>query len=93
MKTTVELPDNLYRQVKACAALKGQTIKAFFLEALQEKLGTVSPKPEGKEETGWRAVFGKGDKQAIAEVQKIIDEEFSQIDYAEWGLPEPENPS
>jgi len=89
MKTTIEVPDNLYRQIKSSAVLKGQTVKAFFLEALQEKLGTTSQKSE-EQEVGWRAVFGKGDKEAIAEVQKIIDEEFSQIDYAEWGLPEPE---
>jgi len=40
MKTTVEVPDTLYRQIKARAALKGQTIKAFFLEAIREKLLT-----------------------------------------------------
>ena len=91
MKTTVDVPDNLYRQIKARAALKGQTIKAFLLDALREKLGTTSPEPQ--EEAGWRAVFGKGDKEAIAEVQSIIDEEHSQIDYAEWGLPEPDNPA
>lgn len=39
MKTTVELPDSLYRQIKARAALQGQSIKAFFLDALREKLG------------------------------------------------------
>jgi len=91
MKTTVEVPDSLYRQVKARAALKGQTVKAFFLEALREKLIAATSKPQ--EEVGWRSVFGKGDKQAIAEVQKIIDEEFSQIDYAEWGLSAPEESS
>ena len=89
MKTTVELPDNLYRQIKAHAALKGQTIKAFFLDAVREKLGGTTETPE--EEPGWRAVFGKGDKEAIAEVQRIIDEDCRKIDYAEWDLPEPED--
>ncbi len=87
MKTTVEVPDNLYRQIKARAALQGQSVKAFFLEALREKLGLgVDPK---EEEIGWRAAFGKGDKEAIAEVQRIIDEEH-RIDTEGWDLPESE---
>jgi hypothetical protein len=86
MKTTVEVPDKLYRQIKAYAALKGQTIKAFFLDALRDKLASESqPKPkEGakqpQEKVGWRAVFGAADPKAVAEVQRIIDEEFSRID-------------
>lgn len=91
MKTTVELPDNLYRQIKAQAALQGQTIKAFFLDALRDKL--VQPAETAEEEVGWRAVFGKGDKEAIADVQGIIDENHNNIDYDSWGLPEPQGPA
>ena len=40
MKTTLDLPDRLYRQIKARAALRGQTVKAFFLDALRDKLAT-----------------------------------------------------
>lgn len=91
MKTTVELPDKLYRQIKAQAALQGQTIKAFFLDALRDKL--AQPAETAEEEAGWRAVFGKGDKEALAEVQRIIDEDHNKIDYESWGLPEPQGPS
>jgi hypothetical protein len=89
MKTTVEVPDQLYRQIKATAALKGQTIKAFFLEALRDKLGMLKPESQSEEteEVGWRAIFGKGDPDAVADVQRIIDEEFSRIDYSAWDLP------
>ena len=83
MKTTVEVPDNLYRQIKARAALQGQSIKAFFLDALREKLGMAV---EGEEDKGlgWRVAFGAADPEAVAEVQKIIDEEFSKIDPDDW---------
>lgn len=82
MKTTVELPDRLYRQIKARAALRGQTIKAFFLDALREKL---AQEVKGKSRaSGWRAAFGKGDAEAVAEVQSLIDEEFSKIDAEGW---------
>jgi hypothetical protein len=29
-------------------------------------------------------VFGKGDKKAVEEVQRIIDEEFSKVDPRDW---------
>jgi hypothetical protein len=78
MKTTVDLPDKLYRQIKARAALRGQTIKAFFLDSLRDKLIADNAKPKGQ--TGWRAAFGAARPEDVAEVQRIIDEEFSRID-------------
>ena len=38
MKTTIELPDALFRQSKSLAAARGVTLKRFFTEALEEKL-------------------------------------------------------
>jgi hypothetical protein len=82
MKTTVEIPDTLYRQIKARAALKGQTIKDFLVEAVRAKLASDKSKPKGK--TGWEAAFGAADPKEVAEVQRIIDEELSKIDPDDW---------
>jgi len=41
MKTTLEMPDELYREVKARAALRGQTVTALITEAL----GSIVRKP------------------------------------------------
>ena len=80
MKTTVEIPDRLYRQLKALAALKGQTIKAFFTDAVREKLAAEQPpKKNNKKVSGWRSVFGKADKKDMEELQRIIDEEFKKV--------------
>lgn len=38
MRTTVDLPDSLFRQVKAASALRGLTLKAFINQALQREL-------------------------------------------------------
>lgn len=38
MKTTLELPDDLYRQAKALAALKGQTMKDWLTALLRREL-------------------------------------------------------
>jgi hypothetical protein len=74
MTTTIEIPDSVYDQVKAHAALQGKTVEAFFVEAVHEKLADEQIPAE----LGWRSVFGKADKEAVAEVQRIIDEEFVQ---------------
>jgi hypothetical protein len=38
MKTTIEIPTALFRRAKSKAAERGQTLKEFMTEALQEKL-------------------------------------------------------
>ena len=58
MKTTLEIPDTLFRRAKSRAAERGQTLKQLVSEALQEKLaartGTARPgEPE------WMQGFGK----------------------------------
>jgi hypothetical protein len=80
MKTTLDLPDRLYRQIKARAALKGQTIKSFFLDAVRDKLA----KEQRSRKDGWRAVFGKANPDDVASLQRIIDEEFSQVSAEDW---------
>ena len=38
MKTTVEIPDSIFRGAKAKAAERGQALRKYVTEALQEKL-------------------------------------------------------
>lgn len=48
MKTTVELPDALFRQAKIRAAERGQTLRELFIEALEAALypnGGAGPGP------------------------------------------------
>ena len=80
MKTTIEITDPVYRQVKARAALRGQTMKAFVSEAICEKL-TFENRAET---TGWRATFGEAPAGSTEAVQATIDEEFSKIDLEAW---------
>ena len=82
MKTTIEIPDAVYRQVKARAALRGQSVRGFFLDAIKARLASESR--SAKSEPGWRAVFGKGDTGDVASLQSEIDREFSKIRPEEW---------
>ena len=81
MKTTIDLADPVYRQVKARAALRGVSMRAYLSEAIRERLERdarrVGP-------AGWRAAFGTVPKDAVREVQQQIDAEFSRIRAEDW---------
>jgi hypothetical protein len=48
MRTTVDIPDPLYREMKVRAAREGTTLKEIILEAVAQKLrtGKGTEKPE-----------------------------------------------
>ena len=82
VKTTIELPDPLFRQTKAAAALRGESIKDFVTAALRahlESQGTGAP-----EERGWRSVFGKASSEEVGEIDRIVAEELERIDLDSW---------
>ena len=81
MKTTIDIPDAIYRQLKARAALMGISMKALVLESVREKL--AAPAERG-ETAGWRSVFGKAPEGSLDEVRAVIEEEFSRIDPDDW---------
>ena len=83
MKTTIELDDELFRRSKAEAALRGQSLKAFFTAALRDYLGeTGTPSPARP--TGWRSVFGVADTAMVGPVDATVREEFGRVDPDEW---------
>ena len=81
MKTTLEIPDAVFRQIKARSALQGKSMKKFVLEAIREK---VLYESRPKKSHGWRAVYGKAPKGSLDEVRAIVDRQFSGIDIDEW---------
>jgi hypothetical protein len=81
MKTTLEIPDLLFRKAKSKAAERGQTLKQLVTEALQEKLAvnTDNTRPG---EPGWMEGFGKL-RRLRKETQRIqarIDKRFEVIE-------------
>jgi hypothetical protein len=79
MKTTIELPDQLFRKAKATAAERGLSLREFFAEALRDKLSR--PTARGGEPE-WMQGFGKLrhlHKETLR-VQAVIDQEFEVIE-------------
>jgi hypothetical protein len=81
MKTTIEIPDPLFRKAKSTAAERGQTLKEFVGEALQEKLAAnASRVPVG--EPAWMQGFGKLRRlhKETMRIQTRIEEAFEVIE-------------
>jgi hypothetical protein len=83
MKTTWDIPDELLREVKSLAALRGQPMKEWVTEALREKLATEGETASQKLR-GWKTVYGKADKRDVKRVREVIDDEFSQVNPDDW---------
>ena len=82
MKTTLEIPDPVFRQAKAQAAERGIPLRQFVTEAVQDKLANTK-KPGEKP---WIAGFGalRHLHKDNLRIQRIIDEEFGQIEPEDW---------
>ena len=82
MKTTLEIPDGIFRRAKSAAAERGIPLRQLVTEAVQEKLRTSSqPKP-------WMAHLGKlkplrNDKEK-RQIEKRVEQAFEKIDLELW---------
>jgi hypothetical protein len=82
MKTTIELPDAIFRQVKGHAAARGVTLKRFFIEALEEQFRRCASEPgTRKSETPWMGGFGVLSDLADENrrVLRVVEQEFETL--------------
>lgn len=82
MKTTLEIPDFLFRRAKSVAAQRGIPLRQFVTEAVQDKLNT---KP-GSFERPWMKHMGKLKRlhKETSRIEKRIEDAFEQIDRENW---------
>lgn len=78
MKTTLEIPDPIFRKAKATAGALGIPLREYVTQAVEEKLslGSQSTSKPWLECAGELAHLHK----ETLRIQKIIDEEFEQIE-------------
>ena len=81
VKTTIEIPDPLFRRVKSRAAERGQSLREFVAEALQEKL-SPNPSEAVAGDPPWMQGFGKLRRlhRERAQVEARIDEVFEVVE-------------
>jgi hypothetical protein len=82
MKTTLEIPDPIFRRAKSVAAQRGVALRAFVTEAVEEKLAAASQ--EGQKP--WVSLAGglKHLHKETARINRIMNREFEMIEPEEW---------
>lgn len=80
MKTTLEIPDFVFRRAKSMAAERGIPLRQFVTEAVQEKLMTTSQERPWMRHLGQLKHLGKERKQ----IEKRVEKTFEQIDRDVW---------
>lgn len=82
MKTTLEIPDNLLKEIKLINSKSGVSMKEFIVHAIVDRLDRV----KGSEEKPWMKAFGafKHLKEENQKIMSEIDLEFGKIDPKEW---------
>ena len=78
VKTTLEIPDGVFRRAKAKAAERGIPLRQFVTEAVEDKLrvgAAVGKKPWMKMVGGLRHL-----RKETARINRLIEQEFEQIE-------------
>jgi hypothetical protein len=78
VKTTLEVPDALFRKAKAKAAEQGIPLRQFVTEAVEDRLKAVTV----SEEKPWMQMAGglRHLRKETARIMRIIDAEFETIE-------------
>ena len=81
MKTTIEIPDPLFRKAKSHAAECGQTLKEFVTEALTARLAGAAQGSRSVDPR-WMSGFGKLRRlhKETTRIQAAIDDAFESIE-------------
>ena len=82
MKTTIELPEALFRRAKSVAAQEGVTLKQLLTEALESQLDARRRARNGKAAPKWMRAYGalrhlRHERKAI---ERAIESEFEKIE-------------
>ena len=80
VKTTLEIPDFLFRRAKSVAAERGIPLRQLVTEAMQEKLKTTSRERPWMKHLGKLKHLHKERKQ----IEKRVEEAFERIDPEVW---------
>ncbi|HEY2663209.1 MAG TPA: hypothetical protein VGI47_02620 [Candidatus Binataceae bacterium] len=78
MKTTLEIPDPIFRRAKTRAAESGIPLRQFITEAVEAKLEI----PVSSQDKPWMRGFGglRHLHKETVRIQRLIDEEFEKIE-------------
>ena len=81
MKTTIDIPDDLFRLAKARAAMSGISLRQFVTDTLRLKL-EQDRALDGPADPPWMRGFGALAelRSETARILRLVEEEFEQVE-------------
>jgi hypothetical protein len=82
VKTTLEIPDDLFREMKAAAALRGVKLRDFVSDAISGHLARMK-----RADSRWSQRLPpppKVPKSEMKRIHQLIQEESERIDGEDW---------
>jgi hypothetical protein len=78
VKTTLEIPDAVFRHAKSLAAQRGIPLRELVTEAVKDKLADADKAADKP----WMAAFGKLRRlrKETARINRRIEDEFEQVE-------------
>lgn len=82
MKTTLEIPDSVFRRAKSVAAARGIPLREFVTQAVKDKLAAETR----TEEKPWLKHMGKLKHlhKETLRINRLIEEDSEKIDAEMW---------
>ena len=82
MKTTLEIPDTVFRRAKSKAADRGIPLREFVTEAVRDKLAADAKAAEKP----WAKHMGKLKhlRKETARISRLIEEDSERVDAEIW---------
>jgi hypothetical protein len=82
VKTTLEIPDTVFRRAKSKAAEQGKPLRQFVTEAVEDKLKAA---PAGGQKP-WMKHIGKLKdlRKETERINRVIEDSFEDIDPEVW---------
>jgi hypothetical protein len=86
MKTTVEIPDALFRKAKAAAAERGVPLKDLLTDAVREHLQRGASDSPRNQPPRWMSAFGalRSLHKETQRINRVLEREFEQIEVDQW---------
>lgn len=76
MKTTLEIPDDIFRQVKSQSALEGIKLKDFVVQALMYRLTNAKPASKSLRTVDFPLIKAKPGSLAVS--NELIDQAMNE---------------
>jgi len=84
VKTTLEIPDFLFRRAKSVAAERGIPLRQFVTEAVQEKLRIAPQEKPWTKHLGKLKHLRKDKNKDRKQIERRVEQAFEQIDRELW---------